>query len=79
MTEAEAMQGLQAVFRAVFRQPDLVLDPAMGAADLDGWDSLRHVGLILAAEAHFGLRLEAAATAGLATVGDLAAAIRRAA
>ena len=34
---------------------------------------------ILAAEAEFGLRLAAAATAGLETVGDLAAAIGQAA
>ncbi|TCZ66802.1 acyl carrier protein [Roseicella aquatilis] len=79
MTTDEAMRGLTEVFRAVFHRPDLVLDPAWSAADLDGWDSLRHVALILAAEARFGIRLPAEATGGLETIGDLATAVAAAA
>jgi acyl carrier protein len=78
MTETEAMEGLTVVFREVFDRPGLVLDPAWTAADLDGWDSLRHVALILRTETRFGIRLEAAALEGLRSVGDLAAAIRAA-
>jgi acyl carrier protein len=78
MTETEAMEGLTAVFREVFHRPTLVLDPAWTAADLDGWDSLRHVALILRTEAYFGIRLPAEATQGLQSIGDLAAAVRAA-
>jgi acyl carrier protein len=78
MTETEAMEGLTTVFREVFHRPDLVLEPAWTAADLDGWDSLRHVALILRTETHFGIRLSAEATQGLQTIGDLAAAVRAA-
>lgn len=78
MTEGEAMQGLTAVFREVFRRPDLVLDPAWTAADLDGWDSLRHVELILRTERHFGIRLPAEAIGRLQSIGDLAAAVQAA-
>lgn len=79
MTTDEAMQGLTEVFRAVFHRPGLELDPAWSAADLDGWDSLRHVSLILATEAHFGIRLPVEATQGLETIGDLARAVMEAA
>ncbi|MDO9712079.1 acyl carrier protein [Paracraurococcus lichenis] len=78
MTEEEALARLTEVFRAVFRRPGLVLDPAWTAADLDGWDSLRHVELVLATEARFDVRLEAEALAGLGSVGDLLAAVRAA-
>ncbi len=78
MTEDEAMQGLTEVFREVFQRPGLVLDPTWSAADLDGWDSLRHVALILRTEARFGIRLPAETVGALQTVGDLAAAVRAA-
>ena len=76
MTETEALEGLTAIFREIFHRPSLVLDPAWTAADLDGWDSLRHVEIILRTEARFGIRLEAAALEGLRSVGDLAALVR---
>jgi acyl carrier protein len=79
MTENDVMDGLTAVFREVFHRPSLILDPGWTAADLDGWDSLRHVEIILRSEARFGIRLEAAALEGLQSIGDLAALVRKAA
>jgi acyl carrier protein len=76
MTEATALQQLTLVFREVFGRPGLILDAAWTAADVDGWDSLRHVEIILAAEARFGIRLESAELEGLRGVADLVALIR---
>ncbi|MBK1660456.1 acyl carrier protein [Paracraurococcus ruber] len=73
MTAAAIAAGLAEVFRSVFGDPGLRPDPAWTPADLDGWDSLRHVALILATEARFGIRLPAAAPLG--SVGDLQAAV----
>jgi acyl carrier protein len=78
MTETEVMDGLTAIFRDIFHRPSFVLDPAWTAADLDGWDSLRHVEIVLRTEARFGIRLGAATLEGLQSIGDLAAAVREA-
>ena len=77
MTDAEILHRLSAVFAQVLARPSLVLDPAWTAADVDGWDSLRHVQVILRTEAAFGIRLAPSDLAGLRSVADLVAAIGR--
>jgi hypothetical protein len=41
-------EKLTSVFRDVLDEDDLVLTPGMTADDVDGWDSLSHVRLVLA-------------------------------
>ena len=41
---------LQEVFRDVFDDPALVLRDEMTATDVEGWDSLAHINLIIAVE-----------------------------
>jgi len=43
-------EQLQEVFREVFKDPDLVLHDDMTADNIDGWDSLAHINLIIAVE-----------------------------
>ncbi len=43
-------EQLQEVFREVFKDPDLVLHDDMTADNVDGWDSLAHINLIIAVE-----------------------------
>jgi acyl carrier protein len=72
MDQAQAMQGLTDVFRTVFDQPALVLRYDMTAADVENWDSLNHIDLIVAIERKFKIRFTTREIAGLKTVGDLA-------
>jgi acyl carrier protein len=62
---------LQEVFREVFRQPDLTIARTMTAADVQGWDSLRHIELIVAVETAFSVRFKTVEVSRLQTVGDL--------
>jgi acyl carrier protein len=71
----ETLQALQAVFRDCFDDDGLVLTPALTAADVPGWDSLRHVLLMVAVEQRFGIRFGTQELAGLKNVGDLLALI----
>jgi acyl carrier protein len=50
------LNDVQEVFRDVFADNDLTLTDTMAAADIDGWDSLAHLNLIIALEKRFGLR-----------------------
>ena len=45
------------VFRDVFDDETLTVTSATTAADVDGWDSLAHVRLMLSVERAFGVRL----------------------
>ena len=63
---------LQQVFREVFDNDELTIKPTTSAADVEGWDSINHVNLILAVEREFRVRLAASAIANLKNVGELA-------
>jgi acyl carrier protein len=51
---------LQDVFREVFDDDDIVLSNTTTAADIDGWDSMMHINLIIAIEKRFGVKFAAA-------------------
>ena len=63
MTDIRA--ELQTVFHSVFGDDDIVLKDEMTADDVDGWDSLAHVNLIIAVEKRFGIRFAAAEISNL--------------
>jgi acyl carrier protein len=68
----ETIERLQKVFRDVFDNDELVITPETTAADIDDWDSINHVNLVLAVEREFKVRLSSSKIAGLKNVGELA-------
>lgn len=65
------METLTDIFRMVFDDNTIQLRPEMTANDVDGWDSLSHVNLILAVEAKFKIRFTQKELMTLKNVGDL--------
>jgi len=72
MDHTQALENLTDVFRTVFDQPNLVLHDAMTAADVENWDSLNHIDLIVAVEKKFKIKFTTREVTGLKIVGDLA-------
>ena len=68
---------LTEVFRITFGDETLVLDPAMTADDVAGWDSVSHITLIYAIEDEFGIKFSTRDLEGLTCVGDLIETVRR--
>ncbi len=66
------MDTLTEVFRQVFADPEITLTPETTANDVDGWDSLSHVNLIMAVENRFNIRFNHKEVVGFRNVGDLA-------
>jgi acyl carrier protein len=64
-------QRLTTVFREVFDDDTLEITDEMTAADVDGWDSLTHVTLVVSCEKVFGLRLSPAQVGRLKNVGQM--------
>jgi len=56
---------VQDVFRQVFGDDDIVLSDATTATDIDGWDSMMHINLIIALERRFGVKFAAAEISGM--------------
>jgi acyl carrier protein len=64
-------QKLNRVFRDVFDDDNIEIFDAMTAGDIDEWDSVTHITLVLAIEKEFGLRLNAAEVGKLDNVGAM--------
>ena len=51
---------LQEIFRQVFDDPTIVLKDDMTAADVEGWDSVTHIDLLIAIERALGIKFATA-------------------
>ena len=66
----DVQPALQDVFRRVFDDDDLEITEATSAADIDGWDSMAHINLIIAIEKQFGVSFSASEIAALGRRGQ---------
>ncbi|WP_422925769.1 acyl carrier protein [Singulisphaera sp. PoT] len=62
---------LRDVFRNVFDDEDLEISREMTADDIEGWDSVTHVTLVINIEKAFGIKFKSSEVAGLKNIGDL--------
>ncbi len=69
-------ERLTEIFREVFDLDDLTLRDEMVAADVEEWDSLNHVKLVLAIESGFGVKFSTREIAGWKNVGDMKKTLR---
>jgi len=67
----EIYSKLTGVFRDVFAEDHIVITPETTAADIEGWDSLAHVRLILTIERVLGIKFSAYEVNQLGNVGQL--------
>lgn len=65
------LDNLKPVFKDVFDDDELVINMTTTAQDIDGWDSLAHIRLVVAIEKLFGLRFSAAEISNLENVGEM--------
>lgn len=72
MEETQLYDRLTELFHQVFDDDSIVLTPQLSAKDVEGWDSLTHLRLILTVEKAFKIRLSTTEIANLQNVGDLA-------
>ena len=71
MTREEIYGKLNEVFQDVFDDEDITVNDSTVAADVDGWDSLEHINLIVAVERCFGSKCTMGETTGLKNVGEM--------
>lgn len=71
MSSNPILTELREIMIDVFDVDDLQITPATTAEDVEEWDSLSHVRLVVAVERRFGIKFKNAEIEGLKTVGDL--------
>jgi acyl carrier protein len=67
----DRMERLSQVFRDVFDDDELNITRQTTAKDVEGWDSLMHVTLVVNVEKAFKLKFSSSEVAALQTVGEL--------
>lgn len=71
MEAPEIWERLHGIFVDVFGDDSLKLTPELSAEDVDEWDSMTHIRLVISVEKAFGMKFSAAEVGGLKNVGDL--------
>jgi acyl carrier protein len=77
MTEPEIYDALNQVFRQVLEDDTIVLTAATTAEDVDGWDSMNHIFIVVELQKRFGMKFHAAEMEELKNVGELAALVQQ--
>ena len=65
------LKPLNEIFCEVFDDDEIELTPEMTADDVDGWDSLSHVNLIVTIETRYEIRFTQKELLTFKNVGDL--------
>jgi acyl carrier protein len=71
MNERDVYERLTEIFRDVFVRDDIALQPHTTAVDVEGWDSMKQIDIVLATEERFKVTFTAREIDGLSKVGDL--------
>jgi acyl carrier protein len=72
MNETAILDRLTEVLRETLDEPEIELKRETTAEDLEDWDSVSNIQLMVAVEQAFGLKLRTGEIAGLRNVGELA-------
>ncbi|MDD5853179.1 MAG: acyl carrier protein [Lachnospiraceae bacterium] len=71
MTREEVYVKLNEVFRDVFDDEDITVTDTTTANDIDDWDSLEHINLIVAIEDCFGMKFNMGEVTTMKNVGAM--------
>ena len=67
----DIVNDLQEIFRDVFDDENLVITETTNSEDIEEWDSLTQIRLIVAIEKHFKIKLPVIKVSLLENVGDM--------
>jgi len=76
MDDTQIYSRLTQIFHDVFDDETIEVTPQLSAKEVDGWDSLTHIRLILTIEKAFKIKFAASEIGKLEDVDDLAALIK---
>ncbi len=71
MEKEEIYERLNNVFRDVFDDEGIVVKPETTANDIEDWDSLEHINLIVAVEQEFGIKFNMNEVTTMKNVGEM--------
>lgn len=71
MTREEVFEKLDGVFQDVFDDETIHVDETTTSADIEDWDSLEHINLVVAVEKTFGIKFNMGEVVTMKNVGAM--------
>lgn len=71
------LERITPICRDIFDRPDLQLTSGLTAKDVEEWDSLSHIRLVVAIEKEFGIKFALGELQSLQNVGEMIALIEK--
>lgn len=71
MNRNEVYDRLNQVFRTVFDDDSITVSDKTTSADIEDWDSLEHIDLIVSIEKEFGMKFTMSETTVMKNVGEM--------
>jgi acyl carrier protein len=71
MTHDEILLTLTQIIREILELPDLLITTETSAEDVDEWDSMTHIQLVMAIEKKYKVRFALGELQALKNVGDM--------
>lgn len=71
MDRLEIINEITPIFKDLFDEETLVLTEKMTADDIEDWDSLTHIHLVVLIENHFDIKFSSSEIGGFNCVGDM--------
>lgn len=71
MTKEEIYKGLDEVFQDVFDDEKIHVEANTTADDIEDWDSLEHINLVVAIENKFGMKFNMNEVTSMKNVGEM--------
>lgn len=75
MSREEIYEQLNEVFQDVFDDEDITVNDETTADDIEDWDSLEHINLIVAVEKKFGIKFNMGEVNKFSNVGEMVTSI----
>ena len=71
MSKEEIYKALDEVFEDVFDDDSIHVTPETTANDIEDWDSLEHINLVVAVENRFGIKFKMNEVTSMKNVGEM--------
>lgn len=77
LAEEEILAQVQEIFRKIFNDSELIITHETTASDIEDWDSLEQINLLVAKEKHFNIKFNIDEVISLNNVGDIVKVIKK--
>ena len=77
MSREEIFEKVQDIFRDVFDDDELIISDSTNSDDIEDWDSLEHISLIVSMEKEFSMKFDIKEVNSLKDVGEMIDLIKR--